>query len=63
MWRRYALKCFCWFVEGKLGELVLAGGASEDFLEVCFVRLVVGANYVWCLVIVAIFMGFEGAER
>ena len=52
----------CWCVEGKVGELVQPGRASEDFLEVCFVGLVVGGNYVWCLVVVVIFMGFEGAN-
>ena len=48
-----------------MGELVQPGGASEDCLEVCFVGLVVGGNYVWCLVIVVIFMGFgqAGAKR
>ena len=25
--------------------------------------LVVGGNYIWCLVIVVIFMGFGGAKR
>ena len=61
-WGRYTLKCLCWCVEGKAGELVQPGGASEDCLEVCFVGLVVGRNYVWCLVIVVIFMGFGGAK-
>ena len=39
--------------------------ACEDCLEVCFVGLVVGRNYVWCLVIVLIFIGFgqAGAKR
>ena len=60
-WRRYTLQCLCWC--GKVGELVQPGGASEDCLEVCFVGLVVGGNYVWCLVVVVIFMGFEGAKR
>ena len=32
--------------------------ASEDWLEVWFVGLVVGGNYVWCLIIVVMFMGF-----
>ena len=53
----------CWFVEGKVGGLVQPGGASEDCLKVCFVRLVVRGNYVWCLVVVVLFMGFEGAKR
>ena len=46
-----------------MGELVQPGGASGNCLVVCFVGLVVGGNYVWCLVIVAIFMGFGGAKR
>ena len=46
-----------------MGELVQSRGASEDCLEVCFLGLVVGGNYVWYLVIVVIFMGFEGAKR
>ena len=46
-----------------MGELVQPGGASEDCLEVCFVRLVVGGNYVWFLIISVIFMGFGGAKR
>ena len=46
-----------------MGELAQAGRASEDCLEVSFVGLVVGENYVWCLVKVAIFMGFGGAKR
>ena len=45
-----------------MGELVRSGEASEDWLEVCFVGLVVGGNYVWWLVIVVIFIGFEGAK-
>ena len=43
-------------------ELVQPGRASEDCLEVCFTGLVVGGNYVWCLVVVVIFMGYEGAK-
>ena len=46
-----------------MGGLVQPGGGNEDCLEVCFVGLVVGRNYVWCLVIVVIFMGFGGAKR
>ena len=38
-------------------------GVSEDCLEVWFVGLVVGGNYVRCLVIVLIFIGFGGAKR
>ena len=39
--------------------------ACEDCLEVCFVGLVLGRNYVWCLDIVVIFMrsGQEGAKK
>ena len=39
--------------------------ACEDCLEVCFVGLVLGRNYVWCLAIVVIFMRFgqAGAKR
>ena len=48
---------------GKLVQPRGGGRASEDCLEVCFVGLVVGGNYVWCLVIVVIFMGFGGAKR
>ena len=44
-------------------ELVQPGGAREDCLEVCFVGLVVGENYVWCLVLVVVFMRFEGGKR
>ena len=37
----------------------------SNFLEVCFVGLVIERICVWCLVIVAIFMGFgqAGAKR
>ena len=38
-------------------------GELEDCLEVCFVGLVVGGNYAWCLIVVVICMGFEGAKR
>ena len=44
-------------------ELVQPGRAREDCLEVCFVGLVVGENYVWCFVLVVIFMGSEGGKR
>ena len=44
-------------------ELVQPGGAREDCLEVCFVGLVVGENYVWCLVLVVVFMRFEVGKR
>ena len=46
-----------------MGELVQPGGTSEDCLEVYFMGLVVGGSYVWCLVIVIIFMEFGGAKR
>ena len=29
LWRRYTIKCLYWCVEGKVGELVQSGGASE----------------------------------
>ena len=35
----------------------------KDCLEVCFVGLAVGGNYVCCLAIVVIFVGFEGAKE
>ena len=57
------LDCVCWCVEGKVKELIQLGEVSEDCVEVCFVGLVLGRNYVWCLVVVGIFMGFEGAKR
>ena len=34
------------------------GVASEECLEVCFAGLLVRGNYVCCLVIFVIFMGF-----
>ena len=34
----------------------------EDFLEICFIGIVVGRNYAWCLFVVVIFMGFGQAE-
>ena len=46
-----------------MGELVQPGGAREDWLAVCFVGLVAGGNYVWCLVIVVILIEFGGAKR
>ena len=46
-----------------MGELVQPGGVSENCLEVCFVVLVVGGSYLWCLVIIVIFMVFGGAKR
>ena len=62
-WRRYTLKFLCWCVVGKVGELVKPSGAGEDCLEVCVMGLVVGGNYVGCLFIVVIFMGFGVAKR
>ena len=44
-------------------ELVQSGGASEDWVEVWFVGLVVGVNYVWRFIVVVIYMGFEGVKR
>ena len=35
----------------------------KDCLELCLVGVVVGGNYVWCLVVVVIFMGFEGPKE
>ena len=54
----------CWYVREKLGSQ-FSLVACEDCLEVCFVGLVVERICVWCLVIVAIFMGFgqAGAKR
>ena len=45
-----------------MGELVQPGGERQEILEVCFVGLVVGENYVWRFVIVIIFMGSGGAK-
>ena len=58
------VQMFCWYVREKLGSL-FSLVACEDCLEVCFVGPVLGRNYVWCLVIVAIFMRFgqAGAKR
>ena len=46
-----------------MGELVHSEGGSEDYLKVCFVRLVIGGNYAWWLAIVVIYIGFGGAKR
>ena len=46
----------------KVGELVQPGKASENCFEVCLLGLEVGGNYAWCLVVVVIFMGFEGVK-
>ena len=45
----------------RVGKFSL-GVASEDCLTVCFVELVLRENYVWCLVIFVVFMGFGVAE-
>ena len=56
---------FCWYAmeqSRSLFSLVVC----EDCLDVCLIGiLVVERNYVWCLVIVVIFMGFgqAGAKR
>ena len=50
----------CWYVREKL-ESKFSLVACEDCLEVCFVGLVLGRNYVWCLDIVVIFMRFGQA--
>ena len=63
--------CLCWSLEREVGQLDQPGGrgggrggkANENCFEVCFVELVVGGNYVWCLVIVVIFKGSRGAKR
>ena len=66
-WETNSLRgCSAWGINDQIimpraGEFSL-GGASEECLEVCFLGLVVRGNYVWCLVIFVIFMGFEGAE-
>ena len=59
------MKCLCWCAKEEVGELVqLVGEQGEDCLEVCLVVLVVaGGSYVWCLVIVVIFIGFGGAKK
>ena len=50
------MQMFYWYVREKSGsEFSLV--ACEDCLEVWFVGLVVGRNYVWCLAIVVIIMG------
>ena len=49
-------------VHFKIGFVGVLREAREDCLEVCFVGLLVGENYVWCLVLVVIFIGFEGGR-
>ena len=58
------VKMFCWYAREKWGSY-FSLVACEDCLEVCFVGLVVERICVWCLAIVAIFMGFgqAGAKR
>ena len=46
-----------------MGELVQPRGARGDCLEIWFVGLVAGENYVWSLVLVVLFMRFEGEKR
>ena len=52
---------FSWYAREKWGSY-LSLVACEGCLEVCFVGLVVGRNYVWCLSIVVIFMEFGQAR-
>ena len=58
------MQMFCWYAREKWGSK-FSLVACEDCLEVCFVGLVVERICVWCLVIVAIFMGFgqAGAKK
>ena len=58
------VQMFCWYAKEKWGSWFRLV-ACEDLPEVCFVGPVVERIYVWCLVIVAIFMGFgqAGAKR
>ena len=48
---------------GRGGEFVWPGGQVNGLADVCLMGLGVGGNYVWCLVIVVIFMGTGGAKR
>ena len=52
-------------MQGGSGGVKFSLLTCENCLDVCFMGLVVGRNYVWCLVIVVIFMGFvqAGAKR
>ena len=45
--------------QGRSGEVTSVSGASEVF----FVGIVVGGNFVCCLIIVVVFMGFGGARK
>ena len=58
-------RCFV-DIGGKSGGVNSAWWHIRTALKFCFIGLVVGRNYVWCLVIVVIiFMGFgqAGAKR
>ena len=57
-------KCFVG-MQGRSGGTWFSLVAREDCLEVFFLGLVVGRNYVWCLVRVVISMalGQAGAKR
>ena len=57
-WRRYTCTNVVLVCEGGIGEL---GEVGNWGLEVCFVGLALGRYYVWCLVIVVIFMRFGQA--
>ena len=59
-WRSYTLKCFYWCVGERWKSEFSLEEQEKDCFEVCFVGLVVGENYIWCLVVVVTFMGFEG---
>ena len=48
---------------GRGGEFVWPGEQVNGLADVCLMGLGVGGNYVWCLVIVVIFMGTGGAKR
>ena len=49
---------------GRDGRLCSAWELSENCLEICFVGLVVGGNFVLgCLIIVVIFMELREAKR
>ena len=58
------VQILCWYARRKwASQFSLV--ACEYCLEVCFMGLMVGTNYVWRLAIVVIFMGFgqAGARR
>ena len=59
-WRRYTLKCLCWCVKGKVGELVQPGG-SKWGLPWGLLCVTSGSRKLCmatCLLIVVIFMRF-----